>query len=478
MTVCAPPPIVFQRKRWSSDEVARRALAWRDALDEQLERSDAPVATVLANHPEAVALFFALSCFPLPLIVMPPELRGWRSAPALPASTRLFLAPALRPLAPEAERLGLEVTVLSSPADSPRAREATFLASPGVVLFTSGSTDLPRPVYRSMDGMLEVAATIAGAVGLSARSGVIAALPLSRSFGFNHCLMTATLLGCPLGLVERFEHNAVLALFASAEYHYWPFTPVMADILSGCASTAPPPAPPMCIAAGRLSQPLCHAFRSRFGVPLRQLYGTTEIGTVTLDSAPDAEVCSETAGRPFPGVEVRIGDDPRAPLSPGRLGRIWLWCPRSLMQGYGFPPHLEPPNLVEGWWPTPDVGVLDERGYLTVAGRLDDCVKTAAGHLVNAAEVAALLEQYPGVREVAVVPLETAAGPVLGVLMESAEALGFVELRRHLARSLPPWSQPRVLETAPALPRLESGRVDRLACIEILQTRLSRGEAR
>jgi len=135
VTVCAPPPIVFQRKRWSSDEVARLALAWRDALDEQLEPSDAPVATVLANHPEAVALFFALSCFPLPLIVMPPELRGWRSAPALPASTRLFLAPALRPLAPEAERLGLEVTVLSSPADSPRAREATFLTSPGVVLF-------------------------------------------------------------------------------------------------------------------------------------------------------------------------------------------------------------------------------------------------------------------------------------------------------------------------------------------------------
>jgi acyl-CoA synthetase (AMP-forming)/AMP-acid ligase II len=82
--------------------------------------------------------------------------------------------------------------------------------------------------------------------------------------------------------------------------------------------------------------------------------------------------------------------------------------------GYGFPGHLEPRRTVTGWWSTPDVGHLDEAGYLTVAGRADDCIRTAAGHLVNPAEIAAAVEGYRGIVDAAVVPLGDALDPVAG----------------------------------------------------------------
>ena len=472
MRSTAPPPIRFQGRDWSSDELAAVALGWRDEL--AADESARPTGLVLANHPESVALFFALSCFPRPIIAMPPELRGWRSSPPLPPGMRLLLPPALAGLAGEAESLGLDVTVLQTPSGSRASADAPFLSSPGLVLFTSGSTELPKPVYRTLAHMKSVTEAYASAIGFPRDRGVIGALPLARGFGFTHCLMPATALGVRLDLLERFDHTAVLEAFASGEHYYWPFSPVMADVLGRCVLPAPCSAPPFCATAGRLSRSVCEAFQSRFGSPLRQLYGTTETGIVTVDAAPAADVRWDTAGLPLPGVEIRIGEHPDAPVATGALGRIWLKSPLYMMDGYGFPPDLIPGKMVDGWWPTPDAGSLDERGALSIAGRLDDCIRTGSGYLVNAADVAAALEAYPGVNDAAVVPLETPAGPVLGALVESAERVGAADLRSHLSRRLPPWAQPRFVEVTASLPRLSSGRTDRRACIAILERSSSR----
>jgi acyl-CoA synthetase (AMP-forming)/AMP-acid ligase II len=446
------------------------------ALGERFRASSRLTAMVMANHPEAVALFFALSACRAPLILLPPEPRGWRTAPPIPAGTRIVLTRALAHLQADAAALDLDVTTLPESDGPSMAREVPFLGCPGLVFFTSGSTGLPRPVYRRTASLVEASLTLMGAVGLPPGVGVIGALPLDRSFGMNNGLMAATVLGCPLGLLERFEHNALLALFASGEYGYWAGSPVMADVVSRRALAGPHPAPSTCVFAGRLSAPVARAFAAQFGVPPRQLYGTTETLTVTADLAPGPEVRFETIGRPLPGVSVRIGADPHAPSPSAEAGRIWVRSP-WIMEGYGFPPDLDREGIVDGWWPSPDIARHDEQGYLTLAGRLDDWIRTGAGHIVNPAEIAALLESYPGVTDAAVVPLDTPAGPVLGALVQSAEPLRPSDLRGHLSRSLPPWARPRVLEAVREFPRLSTGRTDRRACIEILGRALRREHA-
>jgi acyl-CoA synthetase (AMP-forming)/AMP-acid ligase II len=430
---------------------------------------------VMLNDPQSVALFFALSAFPVPLILLPLDLEPWGNPP-LPRDTRLVLTPTLGHLDAEASQLGIAVTVVpDSEAPSPSPSNPPSMAMPGVVVFTSGSTGLPRPVYRSTTALLHAARTLMGAVGPPGGGGIIATLPLAQMFGLNHGLLAASILGAPLALVRRFDHHVVLGLFASREWRYWAGTPMMADVLSRCPLPGPHPAPPACVIGGHVSADLARRFAARFGVPLRGAYGTTEVGTVTVDAVAAAEVDSRTAGRPLPGVDLRVGDDPRRPGPAGTLGRIWLSSPKSLMEGYGFPAHLEPPATVDGWWATPDVGHVDPLGRLTLEGRLDDCFRTDAGHVVSPGAVAAALERYPGLADVAAVALATPAGPVLGVLVESAGRLDAAELRRHLSRSLPSWSQPRVIEATVALPRLSNGRPDRRACIAWLEKSLGAG---
>jgi acyl-CoA synthetase (AMP-forming)/AMP-acid ligase II len=417
----------------------------------------------MANHPQAVALLFALSCFSVPVVLLPSALRGWQSVPAVPAGTPLFLPPALGQLAAEGERLGLRPHLLSEPGRAGSAGPPSFMAAPGFVFFTSGSTGTPRPVYRTAAQLVEAGRLPTAAVGFPARGGLIGALPFDRTFGMHHRLMAATVLRRPL---------ALLALFASGDYHYWAGTPVMADVLSRCplpgAAPRPHPAPPICVISGRLSGPVCEAFRARFGVPLRQLYGTTETGAVTMDAARADLVRPGTAGRPLPGVRVRIGDDPRTPLPAGTPGRVWVSSP-GCTPGYGFPPDLEPPPSIGEWWASPDVGELDDDGYLTLAGRMDDCFRTGAGHIVSTATIASALETHPRIVEAVVVPIGPATEPVLAALIECVGALDMDEVREQLARMLPPWSQPRVLAQVHALPRLPSGKPDRLACIARLE---------
>lgn len=478
MIVPAPPSLVFRGESWSGDRVAGMAAAWREALRDALGEAPGPLAMVMANHPESVALFFALSCFPVPVVVLSLDLDPWRCDPPLPRGTRLVLSPRLGYLATEAPGLDVAPIVLADPeALHGTPGEPLAMATPGFVLFTSGSTGLPRPVYRSAASLIRLSTDLMAAIGVARGGGVIATLPLGRAFGLNHALMAATVLGSSLAVLERFDHGAVLRLFASRAYQYWAGTPAMADVLGRCPlSGAHHPAPPLCVIGGRVSADVARRFEDRFQVPLRGIYGTTETGTVSIDAAHAAQVRSDTAGRPLAGIDLRVADDPRQPFPAETPGRIWL-SSRYLMDGYGFPPDLDRPGTIDGWWPTPDVGHLDRAGRLSVLGRLDDCFRTAAGHLVNPGAVAAALDTYPGVLDVAGLPLATAGGPVLGLLVESAAPLNVDDLRRHLLRSVPAWSQPRIIETTAALPRLASGRADRRACITRLQRALDGNDA-
>jgi len=76
---------------------------------------------------------------------------------------------------------------------------------------------------------------------------------------------------------------------------------------------------------------------------------------------------------------------------------------------------------------------------------------------------------HPRIVEAVVVPIGPATEPVLAALIECVWALDMDEVREQLARTLPPWSQPRVLAQVHALPRLPSGKPDRLACIAHLE---------
>ena len=363
MLIGAPPPSVFFGGRlWPSDELSAMAAGWLETLHATIPPEAELTALPLVNHPEAIALFFALSSFPLPVVVLPADPRGWRTSPPLQPATPIFLPPSLAALRGAGDGLGLRTITLSegrSPAGAtPPIR---FLATPGVVNFTSGSTGLPKPVYiRTQSFELQTAA-IVSACQLAPGAAVAGSLPLAMHYGLGQALLLAAFLRSTLGLVERFEPRSFLRLLEGHRCAYWAGTPLMADMLARAPWSGPRPAvPPIChISAGRLSPRVFQAFRARFGVALRPNYGQTENGFITVDTGPEDEIRPGSVGRPAPGIDVRVGDDPRDPLPSGRLGRVWFKSP-WYMEGYGFPPRLAAREGRDGWWPTQDLGSLDE----------------------------------------------------------------------------------------------------------------------
>jgi acyl-coenzyme A synthetase/AMP-(fatty) acid ligase len=465
-----PPAIVFKGRRWTSDEVAEVASGWLELIHDSVPRDARLTAMLMANQPDAIALFFALSSLPHPVVLYHADPRALRSSPSIPPGTPLFITPSLRAMATAGQALGLRAVVLPErrPPEGPTA-PAPFMTCPGFVNFTSGSTGLPKPVYITTQSFLLQTAAIIGTCALSADSAVAGSLLLSTHYGLGQALMLPTVLGSSLGLLERFDPRSLLSLFASGPYAYWAGTPLMADLLARVNVPGPRSAvPPIChISAGKLSERVFRAFFDRFGVKLRPNYGQTENGFITVDTAPDDAIRPDCVGRAAPGIEVRIGDDPLDPFPPGQLGPVWFKSP-WYMEGYGFPPDLTPREGRQGWRPTADIGSLDAEGYLALAGRADDCFKTSVGHLVNPGEIVQALTADPRVREVVVVPVHGSSGPVVGVLVEAERAIGAEMLRAVAVRTLPAWLQPHVLLVAEQLPRLANGKADREACQAML----------
>jgi acyl-CoA synthetase (AMP-forming)/AMP-acid ligase II len=471
-----PPSISFEGRLWPSEEMAGIAAGWLERVHAAIPRDARLTALPLPNRPDAIALFFTLSSLPLPVAVLPPDPRAWRTSPAIPATTPIFLPPSLADLAIAGEPLGLRTIVLPEARPASRLpRPLAFLSTPGMVNFTSGSTGLPKPVYILTRSFVLQTEAIVRACHLSEDSAVAASLPLATHYGLGQALLLPTMLGASLGLVERFDHRALLRLFASRVYTYWAGTPLMADMLARAPASQPtPPVPSIChISAGRLSVRVFRAFLERFGVPLRPNYGQTENGFITVDTSPPDEIRPDSVGRAAPGIEVRIGDDPLDPYPPGRLGRVWFTSP-WYMEGYGFPPALSPREGRQGWWPTQDLGLLDDAGYLTLAGRADDCFKTSGGYLVNPGEIINALMSHAGVVDVVVLPVPDASGPVIGALVERDGSVDAEELRVIATRRLAPWLQPQIVCVTDRLPRLAGGKADRQACERILREAGSR----
>jgi long-chain acyl-CoA synthetase len=147
----------------------------------------------------------------------------------------------------------------------------------------------------------------------------------------------------------------------------------------------------------------------QFGPVLDQSYGQAEsIITIThlsrqehiLKDDPAREARLASAGREYPGVQVRIMDDNGQILGPGEIGEV---VTRSdlVMRGYWNQPDKTQEALKEGWLHTGDIGYLDEDGYLFLVDRKHDKIITG-GLNVYPREVEEVLSAHPAVAQVAV----------------------------------------------------------------------------
>jgi acyl-CoA synthetase (AMP-forming)/AMP-acid ligase II len=207
---------------------------------------------------------------------------------------------------------------------------------------------------------------------------------------------------------------------------------------------------------------LLEAIKDAFpGTQSRVFYGSTEAGPGTM--LEDADLASHpgSVGLPQPGVEVRLSAE----------GEVQMRGP-FLFDGYHGNPEATAAALDDGWYRTGDLGVFDDRGYLSVVGRAREVIRTG-GETVSPAEVERVVAGHPDVGEVAVigVPDVEWGEVVCAVVVPSGEGRPDVEsLRAHCDGHLAAFKHPRRVEVVDGLPKTAAtGQVQRTLLVERLR---------
>src|SRR4051794_2996512 len=317
-----------------------------------------------------------------------------------------------------------------------------------LVIATSGSTGRPKGVELSHASLAASAQATMARIGRADGDRWLACLPWHHIGGLQ-VLLRARMDKTPLVIHERFDVERIraeedvtlvslvptqLVRLLDAEVGLSRFRAIL---LGG--ATAPRPLLDRAAAAG---------------ATVVTTYGMSETsGGCVYD------------GLPLEGVAVRIAAG----------GRVQLSGP-MLMSGYRLAPDLTAQVLEDGWFTTTDVGALGSDGRLVVHGRLDDVVVTG-GENVLVTEVAAVLAAHPSVHEAVVTGVDDEHwGQRLVAVVVPGDAAPTLETLRDWCRArLPVAAAPRQLIVVAELPRLSTGKPDRLAVQSLAAQSLAAG---
>ncbi|MFH8561798.1 long-chain-fatty-acid--CoA ligase [Streptomyces sp. NPDC017988] len=199
-----------------------------------------------------------------------------------------------------------------------------------------------------------------------------------------------------------------------------------------------------------------------------QIYGSSETGNFAVCLPPADHVPGSpllrAAGRPYPGIEVRVEDPEGNELPTGAVGEICVRTPARML-GYWRLPEATERTVVDGWVHMGDAGYLDEGGYVHVRDRVNDMI-IVAGENVYPAEIEDALARHPAVAGAAVVglPHERWGESVHArVVLAAGQQAGARDLLLFLRGRLADFKMPTSYDFAEALPRNPSGKVLRRA---------------
>lgn len=356
-------------------------------------------------------------------------------------------------------------------ADAFADREDILASNPAYLLFTSGSTGIPKCVACSHEPLINFIEWQAREFSLtrSDRFTMLSGLshdPILRD------IFAPLNLGAVLLIPDQrqiLEPGGLKRWFARAAPTVTHLTPPMGRLLTSSNDTETLPALRLAFWGGDVLRPSLvsavqavapHAAHVNF-------YGATETPQAAAAFRFDGDMLSDRVpiGRGVPGFEISVTDDDGKAAAPGALGEIVVRS-RFLSLGYlvdGVIPMAGSSGAASEYR-TGDLGFARPDGIVVVVGRRDDQVKIR-GYRVELGDVTSGLLQHPEVDAGVTLAVGADADLYLHSFVSPARADGVTEeaLRRFAGEKLPSYMIPQVVTLLPALPLLPNGKVDRKA---------------
>ncbi|MGA8543809.1 MAG: class I adenylate-forming enzyme family protein [Mycobacterium sp.] len=335
-------------------------------------------------------------------------------------------------------------------------------SDPMVIVFTSGSSGAPKGVVHSHGNALGAVASGLASRCIDSDTRLYLPMPFFWVGGFGSGVLSALVAGATLVTEEIPHPDTTLGLLERERVTLFRGWPDQAEALARHPDRAE--ADLSALRPGSLEALLPPEQRAKPGARAT-LFGMTEAFGPYCGYPADTDMPRSawgSCGRPFPGMEVRITDpDTAEPVSAGTIGMIELRGPHTLRGMCRR--SREDLFTVDGFYPTGDLGRLDEEGFLFYHGRSDDMFKVS-GATVHPTEVEQALREIDGVDNAFVTNVPGVQGDQVGAAVVCDTVANTAEQLRESARKLlSSFKVPTMwvlVDSDDAIPRGPTGKVD------------------
>lgn len=337
------------------------------------------------------------------------------------------------------------------------------------ICYTSGTTGRPKGAMQSHFSVAFNAAMTAHMHGRAPGDVVLSALPCPHVYG-NVVMNSALLNGLTFVLHSRFQEQAVLEAIARHRVTIIDGVPAMYMALLNhpALATADLSSLRLCVVGGQ-TMPVAKmaAVRERFGCPLLELWGMTELAGLGTTFFADRPLRIGSIGVPLPGIEVRIvnRDDAARIMPRGEPGELMVRGPIVMMGYFGNESATSETIRPDGWLHTGDIARMDDDGFVYVIDRKKDMILTA-GYNIYPAEIERVVAMHPAVAMVAVgaVPDDIKGEtPKAYVILKHGASATAEEILIHCREHLAAYKVPRHVKFVRDLPKTSTGKLMRRA---------------
>jgi long-chain acyl-CoA synthetase len=337
-----------------------------------------------------------------------------------------------------------------------------------IILFTSGSTGLPKGVVlsqRAVTAGLDL--WIEASLALRPDDVVISVLPLAHSYGLFGTLLAPLLVSAKSVLVPRFSPEAVLEAVEQNEATIFSGVATMfrrildSGVLEGsdlsslrfCTSGAAP-----------CPWELAEEWREASGVRIVRGYGMSELFRPICYSPEDIVEIPESIGHAPNGVELKLVDEAGKTVTGGldAVGELWIKSP-ACMTEYIDRPEETLAVIENGWFKTGDLARITPEGLVCIVGRKKEII-LRGGYTIAAGEIENALVAHPDVAEAAVIGVpdrEMGEEICAYVALRPGAAADQDTLVEFCRQRLSSYKYPRIMHFVAELPKNATGKIDK-----------------